>query len=56
MLYFNTTSAMCQNVTGNFRPTAEAALVESTFTRYSQKEVRARGVREKDNNAKAAKT
>ena len=42
MLYFNTTSAMCQNVTENFRPTAEAALVESTFTRYSQKEVRAR--------------
>ncbi len=40
LLIFNTTTAACQNVTESFRPTAEAALVESTFTRYSQKEVR----------------
>lgn len=39
MLYFNTTTAACQNRTGSFRPLAEVALVESAFTRYSQKEV-----------------
>lgn len=43
MLFFNTTTATCQNVTDTFRPIAEAALVESTFTRYSQKEVREHG-------------
>eukprot|EP00752_Nemacystus_decipiens_P010517 g9365.t1 len=38
VLYFNTTTAVCQNVTASFRPSAEVAVVESTFTRYSQKE------------------
>lgn len=39
MLYFNTTTSACQNVTASFRPSAEVGLVESTFTRYSQAEV-----------------
>ncbi|CAM9410937.1 unnamed protein product [Ectocarpus sp. 12 AP-2014] len=38
MLYFNTTTSACQNVTASFRPSAEVGLVESTFTRYSQAE------------------
>lgn len=42
-LYFNTTTAACQNVTTSFRPSAEVVLVESTFTRYSQKEVKTGG-------------
>lgn len=43
-LYFNTTTAACQNVTRNSHPPAEATLVESIFTRYSQKEVRSTAV------------
>lgn len=39
ILYFNTTSAMCQNVTADFRPAAEKIVVNSVFTRYSEKEV-----------------
>lgn len=38
-LYFNTTSAECQNVTRDFRPPAESILVETVFTRYSAFEV-----------------
>lgn len=45
VLYFNTTTAACQNVTTSFRPSAEVVLVESTFTRYSQQEVKAGGAR-----------